>query len=83
MISEAKFFEQMFSDIEAEKAAAAAASGEVPEKDTYTRAEVDALIMDKIKEFKEDFSNGNTEEGNTGNEAGAEAGTEAGGKEDE
>lgn len=79
MISEAKFFEQMCSDIEAEKAAAAATSGEVPDKDTYTRAEVDALIMDKIKEFKEDFNDGSTEEGNTGNEAGAEAG----GKEDE
>jgi hypothetical protein len=83
MISESKFFEQMCSDIEAEKAAAAAASGEAPEKDTYTRAEVDALIMDKIKEFKEDFGNVNTEEGNTGSEAGAEAGTEAGGEENE
>lgn len=83
MISETKFFEQMCKDIEAEKTAAAAASGEVPEKDTYTRAEVDALIMDKIKEFKEDFSNGSTEEGNTGNEAGTETGNEAGGEEND
>lgn len=83
MISEAKFFEQMCSDIEAEKAAAAATSGEAPEKETYTRAEVDAIIMEKVKELKEDFSNVNTEEGNTGSETGSEAGTETGGKEDE
>lgn len=53
---------------------APAAPDEIPEKDTYTRAEVEELINSKINEIlKGENDNGSNEEGsseNTGNEGG-------------
>ena len=76
MISETKFFEELMKDITPAEAPAGA------DKETYTRAEVDALIMEKIKEVKEAFEYGREEnnqytgaEGGNGNEKGTE-GTE-------
>ena len=90
MISEEKFFNELMKDTAEFDAAAGIGSQEQeqPEidKDTYTRAEVDALIAEKIKEVMEgEKNNGNKEEG-SGAAAGA-AGTdeegagEEGGKE--
>lgn len=91
MISEEKFFDELMTDTAEFDAAAGIGSREQeqPEtdKDTYTRAEVDALIAEKIKEVMEgEKNNGNKEEG-SGAAAGA-AGTEEqegneGGKENE
>ena len=74
MISEAKFMEELMKDITPAEAPAGS------DTETYTRAEVDALIMEKIKEVKEEFENGGREENNqdTGTEGGKgnEEGTE-------
>lgn len=77
MISESKFMEELMKDITPAEAHA------VSDTETYTRAEVDALIMEKIKEVKEAFEYGREEsnhtdtgaegaEGGKGNEEGAE-----------
>ena len=81
MMSTDKLMSEMLNDIAAETAAAAAADPETPpeEKDTYTRAEVDALILEKMKELKEGATNGNKEEGSGADGAdgaGAEGGEE-------
>lgn len=74
MISENIFFEELIKDVEAHDAEmSAAAAGPDQEtagdKDTYTRAEVDALIAEKVKEIMEGEKNNDNEE-----ESGAAAG---------
>lgn len=84
MMSTDKLMSEILNDIAAETAAAAAADPETPpeEKDVYTRAEVDALILEKMKELKEGITDGNKE--NEGSRAdGAGTGAEEGGQENE
>ena len=69
MISEEKFFDELMKDTAEFDAAAGIGSQEQEQqetdKDTYTRAEVDALIAEKIKEVMEgEKNNVNKEEGN-------------------
>lgn len=81
MLSSDYLMGELIKDIEAENAAGAAL--DEPQqidtnKDTYTRAEVDALIMEKMKELKGEMNNGSSEEGS--NEG---TGTEEGGNNNE
>ena len=81
MISEKAFFEKLCADIAAENAAIQKVKEVNAAKDTYTRAEVDALIMEKMKEMKGELNNGGEEgtgSGETGEsgEAGEEGGAE-------
>ena len=81
MISEKAFFEKLCADIAAENAAIQKVEEVNAAKDTYTRAEVDALIMEKMKEMKGELNNGGEEgtgSGETGEsgEAGEEGGAE-------
>lgn len=82
MMSTDKLMSEMLNDIAAETAAAAAADPETPpeEKDVYTRAEVDALILEKMKELKEGITDGSKEEGSGADGAGADT---KGGEENE
>ena len=80
MLSSDYLMGELINDIEAENAAGAAL--DEPQqidtnKDTYTRAEVDALIMEKMKELKGEMNNGSSE----GSEEGT--GTEEGGNSNE
>lgn len=63
MLSNDKFIDEFLKDFPAPNEEQAT-EGETGDKDTYTRAEVDALIMEKIKEFKEGLNNGSNEESN-------------------
>ena len=59
-----------------------AAPDEIPDKDTYTRAEVEQLINSKINEIlKGENDNGSNTEESTGN-AGSTEGTEGGNNEE-
>lgn len=68
MISESKFMEELMKDITPAEAPAGS------DKETYTRAEVDALIMEKIKEVKEAFEYGREENNHNHTDTGAEGG---------
>lgn len=90
MMSENKFFDELMKDVEAHDAAmSAAAAGDDQEtagdKDTYTRAEVDALIAEKIKEVMEGNENGESKDnvGNAGNGTDGNSAGSEGGKENE
>lgn len=81
MLSSDYLMGELIKDIEAENAAGTALDDPQPidtNKDTYTRAEVDALIMEKMKELKGEMNNDSSEEGS--NEG---TGTEEGGNNNE
>lgn len=87
MISEEKFFDELMKDT-AEFDATAGIGSQEPEqqetdKDTYTRAEVDALIAEKIKEVMEGEKNNVNKEEGSGAAGTDGSGAEEGGKENE
>ena len=84
MLSSDYLMDEMIKDIEAENAAGAALDNAQQidtNKDTYTRAEVDALIMEKMKELKGEMNNGCNEGSEEGSNEGT--GTEEGGNDNE
>lgn len=70
MISEEQFFNEMMNDI----LPAAGGDDEKPveEKETFTRAEVEQIVMEKVKTLKEELENGSNEEQNDTEEGGTE-----------
>ena len=60
MISEDTFFEELIADIEP-AGEGGDETDQLSDKETFTRAEVEQLIMDKIKTLKEEIEHVNTE----------------------
>ena len=81
MLSSDYLMDELIKDIESETAAALDDKQPIDtSKETYTRAEVDALIMEKMKELKGEMNNGSNE----GSEEGSNEGSgEEGGNDNE